>query len=95
MSMQEKQSLPGIHIILVALPVTLLIFKTVMIKSVPLFSEPEYSKKLDTIGNCQRPVFSLCVSQHMHKVTNLRIFELNWSSNLRENNERKNTLQDA
>ena len=24
-------------------------------------------KIVDTIGNCQRPVFSLCVSQHMHK----------------------------
>ena len=24
-------------------------------------------KTLDTIGNCQRPVFSLGVSQHMHK----------------------------
>ena len=24
-----------------------------------------------TIGNCQRPVFSLRVSQHMHKITNL------------------------
>ena len=28
-------------------------------------------KILDTIGNCQRPVFSLSVSQHMHKITNL------------------------
>ena len=26
-------------------------------------------KTLDTIGNCQRPVFSLGVSQHMHKIT--------------------------
>ena len=43
-------------------------------------------------GNCQRPVFSLGVSQHMHKITNLWTFELNWSSNLRDNNERKNTL---
>ena len=25
---------------------------------------------MDTIGNCQRPVFSLGVSQHMHKITN-------------------------
>ena len=24
-----------------------------------------------TIGNCQRPVFSLDVSQYMHKITNL------------------------
>ena len=28
-------------------------------------------KPLDTIGNCQRPVFSLAVSQHMHEITNL------------------------
>ena len=28
-------------------------------------------KTLDTNGNCQRPVFSLGVSQHMHKITNL------------------------
>ena len=30
-----------------------------------------YLKPVDTIGNCQRPVFSLAVSQHMHKITNL------------------------
>ena len=31
-------------------------------------------KTVDTIGmigNCQRPVFSLGVTQHMHKITNL------------------------
>ena len=28
-------------------------------------------KTLDAIGNFQRPVFSLGVSQHMHKITNL------------------------
>ena len=28
-------------------------------------------KAVDTIGNCQRPVFSLGVSQHKHKITNL------------------------
>ena len=28
-------------------------------------------KTLDTFGNCHRPVFSLAVSQHMHKITNL------------------------
>ena len=28
-------------------------------------------KTLDTIGNCQRPVFPLAVSQHTHKITNL------------------------
>ena len=43
----------------------------------------------DTIGNCQRPVFSLGVSQHMHKITNLWKFELDWSSELRDNYERK------
>ena len=26
---------------------------------------------MDTFGNCQRPVSSLCVSQQMHKITNL------------------------
>ena len=28
-------------------------------------------KTLDTIGNCQTPVFSLYLSEHMHKITNL------------------------
>ena len=49
-------------------------------------------KTVDTIGNCQRPVFSLGISQRMHKITNLLKFELNRSSMLRDNNERKNTL---
>ena len=31
----------------------------------------DYLKTLDTIGNRQRPVCSLGVSQHMHKITNL------------------------
>ena len=44
---------------------------------------------MDTIGNCQRPVFPLGVSQHMHKITKLWKFELDWSSELRDNNERK------
>ena len=43
-------------------------------------------------GNCQRPVFSLGVSQHMHKITSLWQFGLNRSSKLWENDERKNTL---
>ena len=51
-----------------------------------------YLKTVATIGNCQRPVFSPGVSQHMHKITNLWKFELNRSSKLRDNNERKNTL---
>ena len=37
-------------------------------------------KAVATFGNCQRPVFSLAVSQHMHKITNLWKFELNRSS---------------
>ena len=41
---------------------------------------------------CQRLVFTFGVSQHMPKITNLWKFELNWSSKLRDNNERKNTL---
>ena len=49
-------------------------------------------KTRDTIGNSQRLVFSLGVSQHMHKITKLWKFELNWSSELRGINERKNTL---
>ena len=51
-----------------------------------------YLKALDTIGNSQRPVFSLVVSQHMNKITNLYTFQLNWLSKLRDNNEGKNTL---
>ena len=30
-----------------------------------------YVKVLDMIGNRQKPVFPLCVSQHMHNITNL------------------------
>ena len=41
---------------------------------------------------CQTPVFLLGVSQHRHKITNCEHFRLNWSSNLQENNERKNIL---
>ena len=37
-------------------------------------------KTLDTIGSCQRLLFSFGVSKHMNKITNLRKFELNWSS---------------
>ena len=50
---------------------------------------------MDTIGNhgnCQRLVFTVGVCQHVHKITNLLKFELNRSSTLRDNNERKNTL---
>ena len=45
-------------------------------------------KTLDTISNCQRPVFSLAVSHRMHEITNLWQFELNRSSKLRYNNNR-------
>ena len=45
-------------------------------------------KTLDTIGNCQRLVFTVGVSQHLHEITNLWKFELNRSSKLRDNNER-------
>ena len=49
-------------------------------------------KAVDTIGNCQRLAFTVGVSQHMHKITNLWKFYLNRSSKLRDNNERKITL---
>ena len=49
----------------------------------------QYLKVVDTIGNCQRLAFTVVVSQHMHKITNLWKFELNRSSKLRDNNERK------
>ena len=53
---------------------------------------PYCLKTLDTIGNCQRPVFSLGVYQHMHKITNPWKFELGWSLELRDNYERKKTI---
>ena len=40
---------------------------------------------------CQIPVFSLGVSQHNHKITNLLKYKLNQSSKLRDN-ERKTPL---
>ena len=49
-------------------------------------------KTLDTIGNCQRPVSSLGVSQHTHKITTLWKLSSNWLSQLRDNSERSNTL---
>ena len=45
-----------------------------------------------TFGNRQRPVFSLGVNPNMHKITHQWKCELNWSSKLQENNERKNAL---
>ena len=64
-------------------------------QAVPLYHDicTKLLKTLDTIGNCQRPVFSLVyISTYMHKITNLGKFELNCSSKLRHNDERKNTL---
>ena len=57
------------------------------IKSVPV-----PLKAVDTIGNCQRLAFTVCVPQYMHKITNLWKFELNRSSKLRNNSARKFTL---
>ena len=46
-------------------------------------------KAVDTIGSCQRLAFTVGVSQHMHKITNLWKFELNRSSKLGDNNEKR------
>ena len=43
-------------------------------------------------SNCQRLVFTVGVSQRMHKITKLWKFELNRAWKLRDINERKNTL---
>ena len=61
---------------------------------VRVITKRAYSLTLDTFGNCQRPIFSLGVSQHnfMHSITNLWKCGLNWSPNLQENNERKRAL---
>ena len=45
-----------------------------------------------TIGNCQRPVFSLGVSQHIHKITNLWKFELNRPSEFGEKTSSYNSF---
>ena len=44
-------------------------------------------KALYTFGYYQRPVFF--TSQHMHTITNLWKCELNWSSKLRDSNDKK------
>ena len=44
---------------------------------------------MNKIGHCHRLAFTVSVTQHMHKTTNLRKFELNRSSKLRDNNERR------
>ena len=55
------------------------------------FLEPFHClKTLDTIGNCDRLVFTVGVSQQCI-IMNLRKFELNQSLKLRDNNEIKNT----
>ena len=44
--------------------------KNATVKPLGLFSTSV--KDMDTsIGDCQRPVFALGVSQHIHKITNL------------------------
>ena len=52
---------------------------------------PAILKTLDTIGNRQRPVFSLSVPQHMHKI-NLWKFELNSRQSCEITKKEKNTL---
>ena len=54
--------------------------------------EKELLKAVDPNGNCQRLAFTVGVSQHMHKITYLWKFKVNWLSKLQDNNERKNTL---
>ena len=56
---------------------------------ISLYKRTVHSKTLDPNGNFQRPVFSLGVSQHMHKITNLWTFELNLSSKWQDMNETK------
>ena len=65
------------------------LFNLVMIES--YINKHNNLKAVDTFGNCRKSVFSLGVSQHMHKITNLWKFELDWSSELRDNYERKKT----
>ena len=48
-------------------------------------------KTLNTIRNCQRPVFSFGVSKHMHTKKPVKK-RTRWSSKLRDNNGRKITL---
>ena len=52
-----------------------------------LFFNDAITKALNTCGNCQRPLFSLSLSQHLWK------FGLNCSSKLQENNDRKTPLK--
>ena len=50
-------------------------------------------KTVDTFGNnCQRPVFSVCVSNICIKITNLWKCGLNWSSNLQRIMKEKTSL---
>ena len=55
-----------------------------MIRSIKCHRERTQLKTVDTVGNCQRLVFTVGVSQHMHKITNLWKFELNRSLKLRD-----------
>ena len=49
-------------------------------------------KAVDTIGNCQRLAFTVGVSQHMHKISNLWKFEHNLSSSCEITMKEKNIL---
>ena len=44
------------------------------------------------IGNCQKPLFTLAIFQHMQDITNMWKFELNQSSKLRDNVKEKTPL---
>ena len=46
-------------------------FVRVIVNVVKMYAICMVLKTLETIGNCQRPVFSLDVSQRMQKITNL------------------------
>ena len=57
-----------------------------------IWDETSSLKAMDTIGNCQKLAFTVGISQHMQKITNLWNFELNRSTKLRDNNERRKNL---
>ena len=66
--------------------------KTQWYNKIRSYSKNEiHLETLDTIGNCQRPVFSLVVSQHMHTIANLWKFEHIWSSKLRDNETKRHS----
>ena len=72
--------------------ITCCCLKTLLYRVSTMQSLKSYVKTLDTIGNCQRSVFSLGVSQHMHTITTLWELELKRFSKWRDENGRKNTF---